>query len=132
MKKLARQIIFYGALIGIWALVAKLRIWPPYLFPPPWGVAQALHDGFADHSFWIGIAVTMKRMLIGYSLSVGAGDDFGAGRFKQQVSGRDVGRIAGEPAITAKHLLDPAGGVVVWADGESDSVCGADGVAACR
>src|SRR5450755_4579572 len=70
MKKLAKQIVFYSALIGLWALVAKLRIWPPYLFPPPWGVGHALWDGFSDHSFWIGIAVTMKRMLIGYSLSV--------------------------------------------------------------
>src|SRR6202163_3103023 len=70
MKKFAKQIIFYSVLLGIWALVAKLRIWPPYLFPPPWGVGHALWDGFADHSFWIGIAVTMKRMLIGYSLSI--------------------------------------------------------------
>ena len=36
MKKAGKQIIFYGALIGIWALLAKLHIWPPYLFPPPW------------------------------------------------------------------------------------------------
>ena len=71
MKKLAKQVIFYSALLGVWALVAKLHIWPPYLFPPPWGVGHALWDGFSDHSFWIGIAVTMKRMLIGYSLSVG-------------------------------------------------------------
>src|SRR6202521_1499809 len=70
MKKFAKQIIFYSVLLGIWALVAKLHIWPPYLFPPPWGVGHALWDGFADHSFWIGIAVTMKRMLIGYSLCV--------------------------------------------------------------
>src|ERR1700752_4940212 len=73
MKKLARQLIFYSVLLTIWALLAKLRIWPPYLFPPPWGVGHALWDGFSDHSFWIGIAVTMKRMLIGYSLSIALG-----------------------------------------------------------
>jgi len=33
MKKLAKQLIFYSALIGFWALLAKLHIWPPYLFP---------------------------------------------------------------------------------------------------
>ncbi len=77
MKKFAKQVIFYAALLGVWALVAKLRIWPPYLFPPPWGVGHALWDGFADHSFWIGIAVTMKRMLIGYSLSVVLGMNLG-------------------------------------------------------
>ncbi len=79
MKKAAKQIIFYSALIGIWALVAKLHVWPPYLFPPPWGVAEALWAGFADHSFWIGVVVTMKRMLIGYSLSVVLGMILGLG-----------------------------------------------------
>jgi NitT/TauT family transport system permease protein len=79
MKKLSRQIIFYTALIGIWALLAKLHVWPPYLFPPPRGVAEALWAGFQDHSFWIGIAVTMKRMLVGYSLSVVLGMILGLG-----------------------------------------------------
>jgi len=79
MKKIAKQIVFYSALLAIWALLAKSHIWPPYLFPAPWGVARALLDGFADHSFWIGIAVTMKRMLIGYSLSVVLGMILGLG-----------------------------------------------------
>src|SRR6266496_6038578 len=79
MKKIAKQIVFYSTLLGIWALLSKLHIWPPYLFPPPWGVARALLDGFADRSFWIGIAVTMKRMLIGYSLSVLLGMVIGLG-----------------------------------------------------
>ncbi|MGC2193753.1 MAG: ABC transporter permease [Terriglobales bacterium] len=73
VRKIANQVIFYSILLGVWALLAKLRIWPPYLFPPPWKVAEALWAGCSDHSFLIGIAVTMKRMLIGYSLSVGLG-----------------------------------------------------------
>src|SRR6266849_8623448 len=95
MKKFAKQIIFYSVLLGIWALVAKLRIWPPYLFPPPWGVGHALWDGFADHSFWIGIAVTMKRMLIGYSLSV------------------VLGMILGLAVSSNKFLEETMGGLLV-------------------
>jgi NitT/TauT family transport system permease protein len=79
MKKTAKQIVFYSALIGIWALIAKLHVWPPYLFPPPWGVAEALWAGFKDHSFWIGVVVTMKRMLVGYSLAVVLGMILGLG-----------------------------------------------------
>jgi NitT/TauT family transport system permease protein len=79
MKKIAKQVIFYSALIGIWALIAKLHVWPPYLFPPPWGVGEALWAGFKDHSFWIGVVVTMKRMLIGYSLAVVLGMILGLG-----------------------------------------------------
>ena len=95
MKKLAKQVIFYSALLAVWVLVAKLRIWPPYLFPPPWGVGHALWDGFADHSFWIGIAVTMKRMLIGYSLSV------------------VLGMILGLAVSSSKFLEDTLGGLLV-------------------
>src|SRR5947208_16193277 len=70
MKKFMRHAIFYSVLIGIWALLAKLKVWPPYVFPSPQGVVESLAAGFADHSFWIAIAVSMKRMLLGYSLSV--------------------------------------------------------------
>src|SRR5690349_16551255 len=69
MKRALRYILFYSALIGIWALLAKLRIWPPYVFPNPQGVAETLWAGFADNSFWIAIAVSMRRMLIGYGIS---------------------------------------------------------------
>ena len=95
MKKLGKQILFYSALIGIWALLAKAHIWPPYLFPPPWGVAEALWAGFLDHSFWIGIGVTMKRMLMGYSLSV------------------VLGMILGLAVGSYKFLEDTLGGLLV-------------------
>jgi NitT/TauT family transport system permease protein len=95
MKKLGKQILFYSALIGIWALLAKAHIWPPYLFPPPWGVAEALWAGFLDHSFWIGIGVTMKRMLVGYSLSVA------------------LGMILGLAVGSYKFLEDTLGGLLV-------------------
>lgn len=95
MKKLAKQIIFYSALLGIWALVAKLKIWPPYLFPAPWSVAESLSAGFADHSFWIAIGVTMKRMLIGYSISV------------------VLGILIGLSVASNKFLEDTLGGLLV-------------------
>ncbi len=79
MKRFARQAIFYGVLIAVWVLLAELKIWPPYVFPTPQGVFQALWSGFADHSFWIAIAVSMKRMLLGYTLSVILGMILGLG-----------------------------------------------------
>jgi sulfonate transport system permease protein len=79
VKRFARQAIFYGILIGFWLLLAKLKVWPPYVFPTPQGVLESLRAGFADHSFWIAIAVSMKRMLLGYSLSVVLGMVLGLG-----------------------------------------------------
>src|SRR6266699_4714970 len=79
MKHVARQFIFYAALSGMWALLAKRKIWPPYIFPTPWGVVDALLAGFKDHSFWIAIGVSMKRMMLGYGISVALGMVLGLG-----------------------------------------------------
>jgi NitT/TauT family transport system permease protein len=79
MKRFTRQAAFYTLLIVVWAALAALKVWPPYVFPTPQGVLQSLWAGFADHSFWIAIVVSMKRMLIGYALSVILGMILGLG-----------------------------------------------------
>jgi NitT/TauT family transport system permease protein len=103
MKKLVRQVIFYSALLGIWTLLAKLRVWPPYLFPAPWSVAESLWAGFSDHSFWIGIVVTMKRMVIGYSISVAMGMILGlavaSNKFLEQTLGGLLVSLQSLPSI---------------------------------
>ena len=79
MKQFFRQAIFYTVLIAVWVILAKTKVWPPYVFPTPTGVYDSLRAGFADHSFWIAIVVSMKRMLVGYSLSVILGMILGLG-----------------------------------------------------
>jgi len=79
MKHIGRQAIFYTALIGLWFVIAKLHVWPPYVFPTPWGVWDSLVSGFQDHSFWIAIGVSMKRMILGYAISVLLGMILGLG-----------------------------------------------------
>jgi len=95
MKRFLKYVLFYSVLIGVWALLAKLRVWPPYIFPTPWGVAETLWTGFADHSFWIAIGVSMKRMLIGYGISV------------------VLGLILGLGVASNKFLEDTVGGLLV-------------------
>ena len=70
MKRILKQAVFYAALLAVWVIVAKLKIWPPYVFPEPWGVWESLKAGFADHSFWIAIGVSMERIAAGYGISV--------------------------------------------------------------
>jgi len=79
MKRAARFVVFYSVLVAVWVILAKLKVWPPYIFPTPWGVGEAMWAGFADHSFWIAIGVSMKRMLVGYGLSVVLGMVLGLG-----------------------------------------------------
>jgi NitT/TauT family transport system permease protein len=103
MKRAARLVIFYTSLFGLWALLAKLKIWPPYLFPTPWGVAQELYYGFSDHSYWIAIAVSMRRVLIGYAISVVAGMILGIGvasnKFLEETMGGLLVSLQSLPSI---------------------------------
>ena len=103
MRRLSKHVIFYAALIGIWVLLAQLHIWPPYVFPPPQGVVESLWAGFADHSFWIAIAVSMKRMLIGYGLSVVLGMILGLGvasnKFLEETMGGLLVSLQSLPSI---------------------------------
>jgi sulfonate transport system permease protein len=103
MKRLAKHALFYGVLFGIWALLAKLQIWPPYIFPSPESVLQSLWAGFADHSYWIGISVSMRRMLVGYSLSVVLGMILGLGvasnKFLEETMGGLLVSLQSLPSI---------------------------------
>jgi NitT/TauT family transport system permease protein len=103
MKRLARYLVFYSVLIGVWLLLAKLKVWPPYVFPTPQAVMESLWAGFADHSFWIAIGVSMKRMLLGYSLSVILGMVLGLGvasnKFLEQTMGGLLVSLQSLPSI---------------------------------
>jgi NitT/TauT family transport system permease protein len=68
---------FYIVLVALWHLVAELKIWPPYLFPSPLSVLDSLRAGFGDRTFLIGMGISMKRILIGYGLSVVCGTALG-------------------------------------------------------
>jgi NitT/TauT family transport system permease protein len=103
MKHAARLIIFYAGLLGLWTLLAQLKLWPPYLFPTPWGVGQALYAGFQDHSFVIAIAVSMRRVLIGYAISVVLGMVLGLGvassKFLEETMGGLLVSLQSLPSI---------------------------------
>ena len=70
MKRLARQVLFYILLLAFWQLLFELKVWPPYLFPPPAMVLEALWWGFLDQTFLVGVSTSMKRIALGYGFSV--------------------------------------------------------------
>ena len=77
MKKIIRQLAFYLWLIAVWQVVCDLKIWPPYLFPSPGNVFEVLQAGFADRTLVIGIGISMRRIALGYGLSVVLGIGLG-------------------------------------------------------
>ncbi|MGH9866593.1 MAG: ABC transporter permease [Candidatus Polarisedimenticolia bacterium] len=65
-----RRLVFYLSLVGFWQAVHTWGPWPPWVVPGPVDVARALVQGFADTTFLIAIWVSMRRLVIGYGLSL--------------------------------------------------------------
>lgn len=68
--KILRQAVFYALLAALWQFLFNLKLWPSYLFPSPAQVFETLSDGFQNKTFFVGIAVSMRRILLGYGISV--------------------------------------------------------------
>ncbi len=103
MNKLWKNAAFYAVILGVWMLVIRLKVWPPYLVPAPIDVLHSLHDGFADHSFWIAIGVSMRRVAIGYAISVVLGVGLGlliaSSKFLEETLGGLLTSLQSLPSI---------------------------------
>jgi NitT/TauT family transport system permease protein len=65
-----RKLLFFTALIALWAGLAKRGVWDPTLFPSPWQVALTLKGMVLDRSLFTAVQVSLQRVLIGYSISL--------------------------------------------------------------
>ena len=65
-----KQLLFYALVGALWQFLFSLRLWPHYLFPSPGQVFETMIQGFVDKTFLFGIAVSMKRLVVGYAISV--------------------------------------------------------------
>lgn len=115
----ARRIVFYLLLVGIWEIIYRLRIWPPYLFPSPGDVAQSLWAGLLDRTFLIGTWMSLKRIFIGYSISLLMGIVLGlfVARFKilEETVGSLIGVLQVLPSICWLPLAILWFGLNEWA-----------------
>jgi NitT/TauT family transport system permease protein len=84
LRPLLRRLVFYLLLLVVWHLLASSGIWPDYLFPGPLAVLNALVDGFQNGQFLQAALVSLQRLVIGYSISLGIGMALGLliGRFR--------------------------------------------------
>ncbi|MCX5633308.1 MAG: ABC transporter permease [Phycisphaerae bacterium] len=76
-KKIIRQIIFYFFLLILWEALVLLKLWPEYVFPSPLKVFATLISGLSDSSFLIAIGISLKRIFIGYGISIVLGGMMG-------------------------------------------------------
>lgn len=74
---IVKKTLFYLALIAVWELIFRLRLWPEFSFPSPLGVLENLVSGLRDTSYLIAVGVSLKRIVIGYLISLVIGLSLG-------------------------------------------------------
>lgn len=77
IKKTAKPLIFLIFVFFFWWLLYKLNFWPKWLFPSPLAVFKTMLKGFVNQTFIWGILISLKRILIGFGISILAGTILG-------------------------------------------------------
>lgn len=76
-KRQLQRVVFFGLLLVGWQLFAQAGVVPDYLFPGPLAVFESLRHAVADGSLLIGIGVSLRRLAIGFALSMALGTVLG-------------------------------------------------------
>jgi len=103
MNSWLRKLVFFAVLLAAWEILFRLRLWPPYVFPSVSSVVASFVAGVADGSYPLAIAVSLRRILLGYGLSLLIGVPLGLllGRVKaaQETVGSIVLGLQALPSI---------------------------------
>ncbi len=88
-----RKLVFFVLLAAAWEALFRTGVWQPYLFPSPSGVARTLARGFGNGTFVIGIAVSLRRLLVGFAISGVAGTLLGLALGRVRLLDQTVGAL---------------------------------------
>jgi NitT/TauT family transport system permease protein len=73
MRRTLLALLFFVALVAIWAALVRAKIWSPILLPSPEQVAQYLAHAFQDGTLVSAASVTLRRLLLGYAIGLAIG-----------------------------------------------------------
>jgi NitT/TauT family transport system permease protein len=77
MKKWWISLLFFVGVAVLWEALFRLRLWPAYIFPSSLSVAQSIASGVANGTYLLAIAVSLRRIAVGYGLSLVIGIPLG-------------------------------------------------------
>lgn len=69
-RKLVKKILFFILLLLIWEVIYRIGFWPSWIFPSPEKVFKTLWKGLHTEDFIVGILTSMRRIGIGFGLSI--------------------------------------------------------------
>jgi NitT/TauT family transport system permease protein len=87
-------LIFLLVLVGIWHGICSMDIWDETLLPQPLLVWQALVSGFKDGTITAAVLASMKRLFVGYGLSLAIGIPLGLVLGRNKLLDDTVGSLA--------------------------------------
>jgi NitT/TauT family transport system permease protein len=73
MRRFLLAILFFVALVAIWAVLVKAKIWSPVLLPSPRSVGQYVMGALRDGTLLQATEVTLRRLLLGYFIGLAIG-----------------------------------------------------------
>lgn len=72
-----RTAVFFALLVGVWTWLSARGVWDPLLFPSPMKVGQTAVRLASDKTLLYATAVSLRRVLIGYGISLVLGVPLG-------------------------------------------------------
>jgi NitT/TauT family transport system permease protein len=93
MKSWFLRVCFYALLILVWEILARLEIWPSYIFPSPSKVLLSVWNGFADGSYPLAIYISLRRLAMGYGISLILGISLGILLGRIQIVQKTLGSL---------------------------------------
>jgi NitT/TauT family transport system permease protein len=94
MKRAVSAAIFFAVLVGAWEAVVRAGIWPRMLLPSPADVLRHLAASIADGTLPGAVAVTLRRLLLGYSVGLVLGLPLGLVSARFRFVDDTLGRMA--------------------------------------
>lgn len=94
MKRTLSAVIFFALLISLWQALVSAGVYSPVLLPGPGQVGSYLLKAIGDGSLAEACWITLKRLLIGYSIGCALGLPLGLLTARTRVLGDTVGVLA--------------------------------------
>ena len=73
MRRTLFAVLFFVALVVIWAALVNAKIWSPVLLPSPRSVMDYLTSSARDGTLFSASTVTLRRLLVGYFIGLAIG-----------------------------------------------------------
>ena len=94
LDNIANVTLFIAVFIGIWQIVFLFNVWPKVALPSPAMVSSSFEGLIQDRTLIDGIAVTMYRLIIGFSISIIIGIVIGLAMVKFSGFGKTMSSFA--------------------------------------